>query len=116
MWQRLWDDETMGGKPEAMEPQSLGQYATCARQQHGYSIRQLATRLGVAPSTISRLEDGSRPLPHPDLFIALIDALDLDITTALKLAAPYGRLYTETTRRITGTSAQPPTVRKGEEP
>ncbi|MGH3710655.1 MAG: helix-turn-helix domain-containing protein, partial [Pseudonocardiaceae bacterium] len=54
--------------------------------------RQLAARLGVAPSTISRLEDGARSLPHPDLFLALVTELGLDVTVALALIPPYERL------------------------
>lgn len=76
-----------------MEHGSFGEYVTVAREQYGYSIRQLATQLGVAPSTISRLEDGSRTLPHPDLFLALVDALELDVTAAVRLVEPYHRLY-----------------------
>ncbi|MGH3772706.1 MAG: helix-turn-helix domain-containing protein [Pseudonocardiaceae bacterium] len=75
-----------------MKHRSFGQYVTHAREQCGYSMRQLAARLGVAPSTISRLEDGARSLPHPDLFLALINELELDVTVALALIPPYERL------------------------
>lgn len=75
-----------------MKYRSFGQYVTIAREQRGYSMRQLAARLAVAPSTISRLEDGSRSLPHPDLFLALVNELGLDITVALALIPPYERL------------------------
>jgi transcriptional regulator with XRE-family HTH domain len=71
---------------------SFGEYVTLVREQHGYSIRQLAAHLGVAPSTISRLEDGSRPLPHPDLVLDLIKNLNLDAVTAVGLLEPYRRL------------------------
>lgn len=73
------------------KPESFGQYVTMKRQQHGWSARQLAKRLGVAPTTITRLENGS--VPHPEHFIALIDALHLDLITAVHLIAPYKRLY-----------------------
>jgi transcriptional regulator with XRE-family HTH domain len=82
-----------------MKPATFGQYVTTVRQECGYSIRQLAERLKVAPSTISRLETGARSLPHPDLFLGVVDALDLDITTALGLVGPYGRLCAEVARR-----------------
>jgi transcriptional regulator with XRE-family HTH domain len=71
---------------------SFGEYVTLVREQHGYSIRQLAAHLGVAPSTISRLEDGSRPLPSPDLVLDLIKNLNLDAVTAVGLLEPYRRL------------------------
>lgn len=75
-----------------MDHESFGEYVTHARKQHGYSIRQLAQRLGVEPSTISRLETGARLLPQPDLFISLIENLDLDAVTAVSLLEPYQRL------------------------
>jgi transcriptional regulator with XRE-family HTH domain len=75
-----------------MKSRSFGEYVTLVREQHGYSIRQLAAHLGVAPSTISRLEDGSRPLPHPELVLDLINDLNLDPVTAVGLLEPYRRL------------------------
>ena len=75
-----------------MRHESFGEYVALAREQHGYSIRQLAQCLGVASSTISRLETGARPLPQPDLVLALITHLDLDAVTAVSLLAPYQRL------------------------
>lgn len=75
-----------------MDYESFGEYVTHARKQHGYSIRQLAKRLGVEPSTISRLETGARLLPQPDRLIALIENLDLDVVTAVSLLEPYQRL------------------------
>jgi transcriptional regulator with XRE-family HTH domain len=71
---------------------SFGHYVTVAREQHGYSMRHLATRIGVAPSVISRLEDRIPRLPHPDLVLALADHLGLDMTIALSLLPPYQRL------------------------
>jgi transcriptional regulator with XRE-family HTH domain len=75
-----------------MDHESFGEHVAHAREQHGYSIRQLAKRLNVASSTISRLETGARPLPQPDLVLALITHLDLDAVTAVSLLQPYQRL------------------------
>jgi len=75
-----------------MDYESFGEYVAHVREQHGYSIRQLAKRLGVHSSTISRLETGARPLPQPDLVLALIKNLDLDAVTAVSLLEPYQRL------------------------
>ncbi len=75
-----------------MEHESFGEYVACARERRGYSIRHLAKRLGVASSTISRLETGTRPLPQPDLVVALIAHLDLDAMAAVELLQPYQRL------------------------
>jgi transcriptional regulator with XRE-family HTH domain len=75
-----------------MDYESFGEYVAHAREQHGYSVRRLATLLGVDSSTISRLETGARLLPQPDLVIALITQLDLDVVTAVSLLQPYQRL------------------------
>ncbi len=72
-------------------PRSFGEYVAMRRRERDYSIRQLAKRVDVAPTTITRIVDGS--VPHPDLFLALVDVLDLDIITAVKLIEPYHRLY-----------------------
>jgi transcriptional regulator with XRE-family HTH domain len=74
-----------------LKPETFGQYLTAALQQKGYSERHLATLVGVANSTIVRIKKGS--IPEPDLFISIIDALDLDVITAVKLVEPYRRLH-----------------------
>lgn len=54
------------------------------REQRGLSVRTLASRLGVAPSTISRIETWQRG-PSDDLLARLADELSVD--TALLLAS-----------------------------
>lgn len=71
---------------------SFGHYVSLVRGQHGYSMRQLAARITVAPSVISRLEDGIPRLPHPDLVVALVDHLGLDMRIVLGLLPAYQRL------------------------
>ena len=75
-----------------MKNRSFGEYVALVREQHGYSVNQLAAHLGVPPSTISRLEDGLRSLPGPDLVLDLIKDLNLDAVTAVGLLEPYRRL------------------------
>ena len=78
--------------------QSFGAYLSATRQQRDYSIRELARRIGVEPSAVSRLEDGTRgTLPHPDLFIGLVRELGLNWATALHYVPPYERLWTAMT-------------------
>lgn len=81
---------------------SFGEYVTQAREKHGYSIRQLAAQVGVAPSTVMRIEDGTHAVPHPDLFASLIEALDLDVGTAMRLVGPYRRLHERITAQRGG--------------
>lgn len=72
-------------------PKTFGQYITMAREAKGYSDRELGRRVGAAHTTIGRIENGS--IPEPDLFLSLIDTLDLDVITAIRLVAPYRRIY-----------------------
>ena len=76
-----------------MAPRSFGEYVKAAREERGLSIRELTRRLDVEPTTVSRLENGTRTLPHPDLFIGLIMKLELDWRTALNLVPSYRRLW-----------------------
>lgn len=75
------------------KPKSFGAYVKSARQNRGESLRQLETRCGVPNSTISRVEDGIFAVPSADVLIALVDALDLDVITAVKLVPAYRNLY-----------------------
>jgi transcriptional regulator with XRE-family HTH domain len=72
-------------------PASFGQYVTQGRQRHNISAKKLAIQLGVALSTITRIERGS--IPEPNLFIALVDALNLNVITAVQLIEPYRCIY-----------------------
>ena len=74
-------------------PASFGDYLKAARTERGYSARQLAQQIGVNVTQITRYEDGTYLLPPPDLLLTLIDALDLDIHTAVDLLEPYRRLF-----------------------
>ncbi len=77
---------------------SLGAYLSAARRERGYSIRELARRIGVEPSAVSRLEDGTRgTLPHPDLFLGLVRELGLHWATALAHVPPYAHLWRDIT-------------------
>lgn len=72
-------------------PASFGEYVMQGRNRKSISAKKLAGQLGVALSTITRIEHGS--IPEPDLFISIVDALDLDIITAVNLITPYRRIY-----------------------
>lgn len=51
------------------------------RQHQGLTWRQLADRLGISPSTFSRLADDKRP--DADALITLLVWLDLDTDIAI---------------------------------
>lgn len=75
------------------KPESFGAYIKEARLKRGESLRQLENRCGVSNATISRLEDGIITVPTPDYLIALADALELNLITAIKLIESYRRMY-----------------------
>ena len=75
------------------KPETFGAYIKAAREQRGESLRQLEKRCGVNNATISRMEDGLIAVPTPDLLIALVDTLELDLITAIKLIQSYRRMY-----------------------
>jgi transcriptional regulator with XRE-family HTH domain len=77
---------------DTAQPLNFGDYVKEAREQHGYSVRHLAALIGVAPSTIARIEYNTLVTPGPDHVLALIKNLDLDPATAIGLLEPYRRL------------------------
>jgi transcriptional regulator with XRE-family HTH domain len=64
-----------------------------AREEQGISAKKLAKRLGKHPTTLGRVESGFIAVPTPDYFMDLVDALSLDIITAVNLLKPYRRIY-----------------------
>lgn len=70
----------------------FGSYVKDARERRGYSVRHLADLTSVAPSTITRIEHNTLATPGPDLVLALIKRLGLDLGVAIKLLEPYQRL------------------------
>jgi transcriptional regulator with XRE-family HTH domain len=73
------------------KPKTFGQYVKTIREQRGMSGRQLAKQAKVANTTIMDIEKGSTP--QPELFVSLIDTLELNAITAVKLLEPYRNIY-----------------------
>jgi transcriptional regulator with XRE-family HTH domain len=74
-------------------PPTFGAYVKQARQQRGDSLRGLEQRCGIHNATIKRVEDGFIAVPTPTILLGLVDALDLNLVTALKLVDSYRALY-----------------------
>lgn len=68
---------------------SFGAYVAHTRTERSLSARQLAARMGIAITTVTRIESGTYATPNPDLFLSLVDTLGLDLTTAVDLIEPY---------------------------
>lgn len=58
------------------------------REERGLSQAQLAARVGVDPSVMSRLEAGKIPDPRASLLHRVADALDVPVWTLLNAAGP----------------------------
>ncbi|MDX6214839.1 MAG: Helix-turn-helix domain, partial [Frankiales bacterium] len=64
-----------------------GQALRAARQQRGWSQRQLAAAAGVDPAVVARVESGARPGSW-ELVSALLAAAGREIALALPAIAP----------------------------
>lgn len=65
---------------------NLGEYLIRARNERGYSQRDLAEKSGVSPAEISRVESGKRQKPSPVVLRALADTLVISYPYLLQLA------------------------------
>jgi transcriptional regulator with XRE-family HTH domain len=72
---------------------SFGAYLAHTRTGAGYTAKALAAEVGIATSTITRLERGDMTVPGPDLLCKLGDFLRFDYATAVGLLEPYRRLW-----------------------
>lgn len=66
--------------------QTLGQHLEAARQEAGYSLRQLASLSGLAMSSVNRLLKDEVEHPQADHLTALARALELNATDLFLLA------------------------------
>jgi transcriptional regulator with XRE-family HTH domain len=51
-----------------------------------FSVRQVAARIGVEPSYLSKIERGEQPPPSEKTIVALAEVLELDADVLLALA------------------------------
>lgn len=95
-------------REEGNQHVTLGDYLRMARQQAGYSIRELAKLVSVHFSYLARLENGETAHPSPDLLQRLAEVLQVDAAELLtyigvKPALPEPRAYF---RRKLGVNAE----------
>lgn len=64
-----------------------------------YSLRQVAQRIGVEPSFLSKVERGESPPPSEDTLRRLAADLQVDVDTVLALAGKVSRDLQEVIRR-----------------
>lgn len=73
------------------KPESFGDYVKLMREQRGMSGRELAKRVEVVNTTIMDIENGHAP--KIDIFVKLVDVLELDAVTAARFLPSYRKLY-----------------------
>ena len=64
----------------------LGSYLTQARNERGYSQRELAEKCGISAAEICRVESGKRLNPSPSVLRAVADALAVSYPHLMQLA------------------------------
>lgn len=64
-----------------------------------YSVRQVARRIGVEPSFLSKVERGEAPPPSEAKIVALADALDVDPDVLLALGGKVSNDLQDVIRR-----------------
>ena len=84
--------------------QSLGSYLRERREalrasDPTYSVRQVAQRIGVEPSYLSKVERGEAAPPSEDTLLRLAKELELDGDLVLAMAGKVSRDLQETIRR-----------------
>jgi transcriptional regulator with XRE-family HTH domain len=71
---------------------SLGEYLRCRREEkrqsegNKFSLRSVATRIGIEPSYLSKIERGLEPRPSEETTRALAKELDEDADVLLAMA------------------------------
>jgi HTH-type transcriptional regulator, competence development regulator len=83
---------------------SLGDFLRERREalregDRSFSLRQVAQRVGVEPSFLSKVERGESPPPGEDTLRRLADELELDADTLLALAGKVSRDLQDVIRR-----------------
>ena len=66
-----------------------------------YSVRQVAARIGVQPSFLSKVERGEQPPPSEKKIVALARELEIDADVLLALAGKVSSDLQEVIRRRT---------------
>ncbi len=73
----------------------LGTYLVQARKERGWSQRDLASRSGVSPAEVCRVESGVRQKPSPAVLRALAEALVVSYPYLMQLAGYIGETRDE---------------------
>lgn len=78
------------GQKEASRALTLGALLRKRRREHGYTLNQLAQRIPMSPSNLSRLELGSQGPPADEVIERIAKALDADPGELLRAAGRLG--------------------------
>jgi transcriptional regulator with XRE-family HTH domain len=78
------------GKREASRALALGALVRKLRREHGYTLDQLARRIPMSASNLSRVELGSQGPPGDEVIERIAKALDIDTAELLQAAGRLG--------------------------
>jgi transcriptional regulator with XRE-family HTH domain len=78
------------GQKEASRALTLGALLRKRRREHGYTLDQLAGRIPMSASNLSRLELGSQGPPADEVIERIAKALDTDPAELLQAAGRLG--------------------------
>jgi transcriptional regulator with XRE-family HTH domain len=78
------------GQKEASRALTLGALLRKRRREHGYTLGQLAERIPMSASNLSRLELGSQGPPADEVIERIAAALDTDPGELLQAAGRLG--------------------------
>jgi transcriptional regulator with XRE-family HTH domain len=89
---------------DGRHPKTLGAFLRDRREQlretdRAYSVRQVAARIGVQPSYLSKVERGEVAPPSEDTLVRLAGDLDVDPDLLLALGGKVSRDLLDTIRR-----------------
>ena len=70
------------------------------RIEAGFSLRELASKIGVSGAYLSRVENGHDPAPTPDRLVAIADVLGLPRAVLVELARQTGPAVDGYLRRV----------------
>lgn len=78
------------GQREASRALALGAMLRKLRRERGYTLEQLARRIPMSASNLSRVELGSQGPPGDEVIERIAKALDADVAELLRAAGRLG--------------------------
>ena len=88
------------------DPKVIGKRVRAAREKFGWNQTELASRMGVRPNYVNRLEAGTMGNPSAERLAAVASALGLSIVDLTSAPPPLPPDVLENLARLTGNDRQ----------